>query len=114
MRKEDLKVGTIYIAGEHTKFLNKILEITNRGFEGSYIENGQLYRNGGVFVTSNLKKASPEECHWLEYCIKKNEFIPYEEAMLSFNKNTNNNQVTPKLVKIWNKLLNKKNYYEKE
>ncbi len=101
-------------------YINKFQIFPNRVNIAYYIsaknhDAEMFYREKNQNNPVNIRLASLEEIHWLEECNLLDKFIPYEEAILSFNGiQIINNKITPKLVKIWNKLLNKKNYYEKE
>ena len=67
----------IYIYQIILLWFNKISNISqSHDFaDAKYIETKQKYE---------FYNATPEEKHWLETCIKADQFVPYEEAMKSF------------------------------
>lgn len=81
LQKSDLKKGEIYVAGTSMTFINK--EGTNYSIEYSKIKEANFYKTSG-FTYIEAREATEEEKHWLETCIKADQFVSYEEAMKTF------------------------------
>lgn len=85
MEINELKEGDVFVAGVNLNYINKF----NNDHKGKSInihrDTGHYYKDQG-FTFTNLRKATPEQKHWLEVCEKADKFIPYDEAMKSFVK----------------------------
>lgn len=94
LKIEDLIEGEIYytINPSNNKYIFKSRESKTSKYSDRLISDGSFNRNdyfgtGGI-IERNLRKATSEEKHWLNCCIEKNEFVPYEKAMETFNNET--------------------------
>lgn len=86
LQKSDLKLGEIYwFVGDAVKFLNKISNVDIDCYT-NYLYNNTYYAGIGENLRNpqNISEATPEEKHWLETCIKADQFVSYEEAMKTF------------------------------
>lgn len=86
LQKSDLKLGEIYwFVGSTIKFLNKISSINIDEYD-CFLYNTTYSAEKGknLSIPVNILEATPEEKHWLETCIKADQFVPYEEAMKTF------------------------------
>lgn len=91
MNKEDLKIGEIYgyyngailkwKGNEASCYLGWDSNIND--LNQNTINN--FSKTGGGFSINDIKLATPEEKHWLNECIRLNEFVTKEEAMETFN-----------------------------
>lgn len=112
MNREDLKDGEIYI-NINSKYLFKYCKSNNYneriGYSYRMIDNKDLQRNSYHNHQSSLRDATSEEKHHLECCIKKDKFVSYDEAMLTFIKEfvlpekwCINRQNQPEVIKWFN------------
>lgn len=66
-----------------------------------------FWANNESAAKNNIRLASEEEIHWLDCCIKANEYISFEEALLSFIPIRESDPEENKELKlIYKKLLN--------
>ena len=88
LQKSDLKEGEIYVSNPSYsnsnpyEFLNKH-SLSGRGY-GLNLKSKNDFRSNWYLSYNNMREATPEEKHWLETCIKVDQFVSYEEAMKSF------------------------------
>ena len=88
LQKSDLKEGEIYVSNPSYsnsnpyEFLNKH-SLSGRGY-GLNLKSKNDFKPDWYLSYNNMREATPEEKHWLETCIKANEFVSYEEAMETF------------------------------
>lgn len=94
LKIEDLVKGKIYytINPSNNKYIFKSRESKTSKYSDRLISDRSFNKNdyfgtGGI-IERNLRKATLEEKHWLNCCIKENEFVPYEKAMETFNNET--------------------------
>lgn len=67
-----------------------------------------FYPNNSFGCSKDIRKATPEEAHWLNCCIEKRNIVSFEEAMGSFIKEepiTYSNEPDSKLNEILIRLL---------
>lgn len=86
LQKSDLKESDIYVSdpsydNSHT-YLNKH-SLSGRGF-GLNLTFKNDFKSDWHLSYNNMREATPEEKHWLETCIKADQFVSYEDAMKTF------------------------------
>ena len=88
LQKSDLKEGEIYVSNPSYsnsnpyEFLNKH-SLSGRGY-GLNLKSKNDFKPDWHLSYNNMREATEEEKHWLETCIKADEFVSYEEAMKTF------------------------------
>lgn len=63
-----------------------------------------FYTNNSFGCSKDIRKATPEEKHWLDCCIKKGNIVSFKEAMSSYIPNSKLEK-DPALAEILIKLL---------
>lgn len=88
----DIKGGEYYAGHYENEAHPTIIKASNDGsFNNSpaiYTRNKEItYRfaiANWVGCTFNIRKATPQEIHWLDCCIDNDKFISYKDAVLTF------------------------------
>jgi len=84
---KDLKPNTFYTRVVDSGF--DVFTFKNT-YDNSYLVCDVAFRkNWSICNVSGVRLSTPEEQHWLEECIKKDEFIPKDITDTSFKKETN-------------------------
>jgi len=115
IKNENLIIGECYFCKDYgghknnsyiLKYLGDIDECPHIASEDNDMHKNTFYLKGG-FSNKVTRLATAEEKHYLEECMIHSKFIPYDEAMLTFNKNHKSYKNESKeLVPIYKKLLN--------
>lgn len=93
MEIKDLKEGEIYSCIHHS--VSDVDRCIFKATDNNHIVSRLTYGQSRFWNSSNfnhslskIQKATEEEKHWLNECIKANKFIPLEEALKSFKQET--------------------------
>lgn len=91
MEIKDLKEGEIYSCIHHS--VSDVDRCIFKATDNNHIVSRLTYGQSKFWNSSNfnqslskIQKATEEEKHWLNKCIKANKFIPLEEALKSFKQ----------------------------
>jgi hypothetical protein len=87
MNKNELKKGEIYTHSNgnivrYDYLTHKVCGVHIGEFQNEFVSNMQTH--DGSFTITQLREATPEEKHWLQYCISADKFVSKEEAMKTF------------------------------
>lgn len=100
MQLKDIIGGQYYAAHyaneAHPTIIKALNNCTFNDSSAIYIRNRETnYRfatGNWSAADRNIRKATPKEIHWLDCCINNNDFISYEDAMLTFVDSINYQQ----------------------
>lgn len=109
MQLEDLKPDDYYYA-EYTNPDEKVIVKGTCGSRPNLFISPTIqtfWANNDSGAKNNIRLASEEEIHWLDCCIEANDYISFEDALLSFIPIRKPNPEADKdLEIIYKKLLN--------
>lgn len=90
LKLEDLQGGCFYTSYYDSTEKAIIKCSKDKAFYASpgLTTKGVFFPDNSWSCKNKISKATEEEIHWLNKCIKANRFIPESEAMKDFNKTT--------------------------
>lgn len=110
LKIKDLVKGEIYRYDYENKYAIGICSNSETTMTLNIVYSDSQYYKSNTVSENKFKKATPEEKHWLNCCIAKNQFIPYIEAMETFNQNLVGRWVKKIKSDAWDFLLKEGEY----